>query len=174
MCIAPGRAGGAELDRPTGQKVKVDDPRWRCFGALCTLVFATFTMGLGAARAAPARHQRADVDLPLAGLRVNLVLPPDMTARVTSRWDADHYEDVLTLAGDGRDMTYTIELAGRTAKDCPLVDPFPLELGGEVWIEARGAPTPTICRMLLDARAVVRITSTTDSCLLYTSPSPRD
>ncbi len=125
-------------------------------------------MGLGTARAAPERPQPADVDLPLAGLRVNLVLPPGMTWRVHSRWGADHYEDVLTLAADGRDMTYTIELAGRTAKDCPLANPFPLELGGEVWIEDRGAPVATLCRMLLDARAIVRITSTTDLDLLST------
>jgi len=89
-------------------------------------------------------------------------LPADTTWSVHSRWDADHWEDVLVVTPLGEPATfYAIEVAGRTVKDCPLADPFPIEIGGETWIQGSrdpGVDGTIFCRMLLDARALVRIT----------------
>lgn len=133
-----------------------------------------YLAALSPARAADPVNQLAAIDLPLAGLRVPMTLPSGATWSVSSRWDAGRHEDTLVVtrpdgAGDVTD-TYVIEVSGRTARDCPLVDPFPIEIGGETWITGTAAGSSgalpaaggdgdgaLICRPFLDARAVVRI-----------------
>jgi len=104
------------------------------------------------ARASPAT---VDVDLPIGGLRVALpVIDPTAEWSVHPRWDGDHAEDHLTAIVGGVPITFVVTLGGRTARDCPLSDPFPIELDGQTWIRAGDGE---LCRTLPEARLQVRI-----------------
>lgn len=148
-----------QLDRPLRPKTKVHLPGRTPVQLSLAVVLIALSTALGPASAAPPRHHTVEVELSLSGLRVPINLPIDTAWSVHSHWGAEHAEDVLVLTpADEGSVSFAIELAGRTAKDCPLVDPFPIEIGGETWIQGRGAGGPVLCRMLLDARALVRIT----------------
>lgn len=118
--------------------------------ALASLLIACSALGR-TAHAAPAL---VEVDLPIGGLRVALPLLDAAGWSVRPRWDAAHAEDELTTTVGGVPTSYVVTLGGRTARDCPLRDPFPIELDGETWIrDADGV----ICRTLPDARVEVRV-----------------
>lgn len=109
---------------------------------------------LSLARPTRATPASVEVDLPIGGLRVALPVLDAAGWSVRPRWDGERAEDELTTAVDGVPTIYVVTLGGRTARDCPLRDPFPVELDGETWIrDADGV----LCRTLPDARVEVRV-----------------
>ncbi len=149
----------AEVDRSRRPKGKAHP----CARALVVACALTLVTARSPASATVERPPPTLIDLPLAGLRIVPRLAAGTTVTVSSRWHAEHAEDrVVVIAPQATPVAYAIEVGGRTARDCPLDDPFPIELDGETWIRAGRSSDPAeihtlICRTFSDARVIVRI-----------------
>lgn len=117
-------------------------------------LFVVFGL-LGSASAAPraiADAPRGALDLPVAGL--GLALAGALASwSVESAWGPDGGFDLVTIPTGRADTAgrYRVEVGGRTARDCPLGAPFPVELAGATWIR----DGETFCLTLGEARVTV-------------------
>lgn len=147
-----------EVDSSVGSKVK--GRRGSVARIAAALVILASSLGHHPARADDGPPPRP-VDLVFAGLRLMLELPPEVTTAVSARRTAEGASDVLVVTRPGdRPITYEIEISGMTARDCPLHDPFPIEIGDEIWIHGRRESEPgpvLLCHTFRDARVLVRI-----------------
>lgn len=93
------------------------------------------------------------IDLPVAGLRVRV--PEALGAasiEVDSSWSEAMAWDRVTVG----DMRYEVQVGARTARDCPMPEPFDVVIGGATWIRSRDR----FCLLLPESRLLVRIDAT--------------